>query len=54
MDSDANLKSLGKPFLTNWQNGFFTLEWSLVKSLSDHGFTWGATFPSPDLHHFEL
>lgn len=54
IDSDTNLKSLGKPFLTNWQNGFFSLEWTLVKSLSDHGFTWGATFPSPDLHHFEL
>ena len=42
--------------LKPWRNGFFTLEWSLVSQLHEHGFRWGATFypSSVDLHHFEL
>jgi len=34
--------------------GFFHLPLELVLELHAHGFTWGATFPDPDLHHFEL
>ena len=43
------------PALIKWKDGFFTLEWELVKELHANGFRWGATFPhSVDLHHFEL
>ena len=34
--------------------GFFNLEWPLVKELHASGLKWGAIFPDPDLHHFEL
>jgi len=37
-----------------WCNGFFNLPWALVKEFHEEGFLWGATFSSPDLHHFEL
>jgi hypothetical protein len=46
----ANHKPLKK-----WKDGFFTLDWALVKALHENGFTWGATFGNAvDLHHFEL
>jgi hypothetical protein len=51
---DAHLRAVGKKFLNKWKDGFFSLDWALVKAFSDEGFTWGATFPNPDLHHFEL
>jgi hypothetical protein len=44
----------GVPKLKQYTKGFFTLEWALVKELHAHDFTWGATFPNVDLHHFEL
>jgi hypothetical protein len=44
----------GVPKLKQYQKGFFTLEWALVKELHAHDFIWGATFPNVDLHHFEL
>jgi hypothetical protein len=34
--------------------GFFTLSQELVLDLHREGLTWGATFTTPDLHHFEL
>lgn len=41
--------------LKKYKDGFFTLEWNLVKALHENGFTWGATFGNAvDLHHFEL
>ncbi len=41
--------------LKQWKDGFFTLEWELVKELHANGFRWGATFSNAiDLHHFEL
>ena len=40
--------------LKEWRNGFFSLEWTLVEDLHANHFTWGATFPNVDLHHFEL
>jgi hypothetical protein len=39
---------------TGWRNGFFNLPWALVKEFHEEGFLWGATFSSPDFHHFEL
>lgn len=51
---DDGLKKVGKPFLKQWKYGFFTLDWLLVKAFQQEGFKWGATFPDPDLHHFEL
>ncbi|MEZ4868523.1 MAG: M15 family metallopeptidase [Caldilineaceae bacterium] len=47
---------LGKhKMLKKYKDGFFTLEWALVKALHENGFTWGATFSNAvDLHHFEL
>jgi hypothetical protein len=44
----------GHMALKRWRGGFFTLEWELVHELHSLGFTWGATFPDVDLHHFEL
>lgn len=52
--ADQKLKNVGEEFITRWRKGFFTLPWELVKAFHDEGFTWGATFSSPDLHHFEL
>lgn len=41
--------------LKKYKDGFFTLEWALVKALHENGFTWGATFSNAvDLHHFEF
>jgi hypothetical protein len=41
--------------LSPWvTTGFFHLPLELVLELHAHGFTWGATFSDPDLHHFEL
>lgn len=37
-----------------WRGGFFNLPWALVKEFHEEGFLWGATFSSPDLHHFQL
>jgi hypothetical protein len=53
-DKDENLKAIGTTFLKRWKDGFLALEWALVKELHEEGFTWGATFGDPDLHHFEL
>ncbi|HTG45703.1 MAG TPA: hypothetical protein VK633_14365 [Verrucomicrobiae bacterium] len=44
----------GHASLKQWQGGFFTLDWELVEELHNLEFTWGATFPDVDLHHFEL
>jgi hypothetical protein len=69
---DEKLKAAGKPIpnrpapinellakapkLIEWQQGFFTLAWSLLEQLHKHKFRWGATFypANVDLHHFEL
>lgn len=51
---DKSLKGLGFQFVNKWKDGFFDLPWKLVFELHDEGFTWGATFSSPDLHHFEI
>jgi hypothetical protein len=40
--------------LTVWKDGFLALPWVLVEALHEAQFRWGATFPTPDLHHFEL
>ena len=48
---------LGKHFnsLSPWaSSGFFHLPLELVLELHAHGFTWGASFPDIDLHHFQL
>jgi hypothetical protein len=34
--------------------GFFSLSWDVVGALHEAQFLWGATFRTPDLHHFEL
>jgi hypothetical protein len=54
--ADKNLKALSKARFefSRWQNGFFNLEWNLVKELHEEGLVWGAVFKNPDLHHFEL
>jgi hypothetical protein len=45
----------GHSDLKKWKDGFFTLEWELVKQLHANGLLWGATFTNAvDLHHFEL
>lgn len=54
VSADEDLKKIDKKFLARWRTGFLSLEWALVKELHEEGFTWGATFPDPDLHHFEL
>jgi hypothetical protein len=54
MAKHDTLKNLGATFLRRWPQGFVALEWALVKELHEEGFLWGATFPDPDLHHFEL
>jgi len=54
VEGDANLKALGLEWVRKWRNGFFALPWSLVDALYKEGFTWGATFTTPDLHHFEF
>jgi len=41
--------------LSPWvTTGFFHLPLELVLEMHAHGFTWGAIFRDPDLHHFEL
>lgn len=41
--------------MVRWQDGFFSLDWELVKRLHAQNFKWGAVFKSSaDLHHFEL
>ena len=41
--------------LSRWViSGFFHLPLDLVLEFHVHGFTWGATFPNIDLHHFQL
>lgn len=52
--ASEDLKKIDRKFLVTWRNGFLSLEWALVKELQEEGFTWGATFTDPDLHHFEL
>jgi hypothetical protein len=57
IDQDEELKKIhrkNKKFLKRWKDGFFSIEWTLLKELHEEGFTWGATFSDPDLHHFEL
>lgn len=45
----------GMPELKKWSDGFFRLEWPLVKELHANGLLWGATFSTNvDLHHFQL
>jgi hypothetical protein len=41
-------------FWRGCSNGFFSLPLQLVLDLHAAGLKWGAVFPSPDLHHFEL
>jgi hypothetical protein len=52
--SDPSLKGFQLPWLKKWRNGFFALPWALVEAFHKEGFIWGATFNTPDLHHFEL
>ena len=52
--ADQNLKGIGKAWVKKYQDGFLAMEWALVKELHEEGFRWGATFRTPDLHHFEL
>ena len=35
-----------------WKDGFFALDWTVVKELHEEGFTWGGYFGPPDLHHY--
>jgi hypothetical protein len=35
-------------------HGVFSLDEGVVQSFANEGMLWGATFSSPDLHHFEL
>ncbi len=54
VEGDANLKALGLEWVRRWRYGFFALSWELVDALHKEAFTWGATFSTPDLHHFEF
>jgi hypothetical protein len=36
------------------EKGFFHLPLDFVLEMHAHGFTWGAQFPVPDLHHFQI
>jgi len=54
IDADENLKRLKKQWVKKWKDGFFSLEWALVKELHEEAFDWGVHFNPPDLHHFEL
>lgn len=40
--------------LRGFLKGFFSLSWEVVGALHEAQFLWGATFRTPDLHHFEL
>jgi hypothetical protein len=41
--------------LKQWEDGFFSLDWALVKLLHEQELVWGATFSNNvDLHHFEI
>jgi hypothetical protein len=35
-------------------HGIFSLDAEYVEAFAEQGMLWGATFPDPDLHHFEL
>jgi hypothetical protein len=53
--ANPTLARLNKGFsIKKWRQGFFNLEWNLVKELHEESLVWGATFKHPDLHHFEL
>ncbi len=54
LKADTKLNAIGKQFLNRWKDGFYNLPWALVKELHEEKFIWGATFSSPDIHHFEL
>ncbi|MDB4976524.1 MAG: hypothetical protein JWN48_4865 [Myxococcaceae bacterium] len=54
VSADADLRTLGLSWVKHWRAGFFSLSWSLVKELHEEKLTWGATFSTPDLHHFEF
>lgn len=54
VDANVHLKKLGLQWVIKCRNGFFTLPWTLVKALHEEKLTWGATFSTPDLHHFEF
>lgn len=54
VEADPHLRRLGFPFVFRWRSGFFGMPWDLVRELHEEGLIWGATFASPDLHHFEL
>ena len=48
------LAPIATPRLRAWTRGFFSLSWEVVGALHEAQFLWGATFKTPDLHHFEL
>jgi hypothetical protein len=53
--TDADLHTFDNvATLRRWSTGFFSLPLDLVKAFHQEKFKWGATFRSPDLHHFEL
>lgn len=55
LKANPTLARLNRGFgIKKWKNGFFNLEWNLVKELHEEQLVWGATFKHPDLHHFEL
>lgn len=52
----ANYQSTNKPSkesLKALRNGFFNLKPEVVTGFHTYGFTWGITFPQPDLMHFQ-
>ena len=52
--ADTDLKKIGSTWVKKWEGGFLSLEWELVKELHEEGLRWGATFSTPDIHHFEF
>jgi len=51
--ADRDLASM-REFVHKWHQGFFSLPWPVVRECHSHSLVWGATFTTPDLHHFEL
>jgi len=51
---NPNLAPIATARLRAWTRGFFSLSWEVVGALHEAQFLWGATFKTPDLHHFEL
>jgi hypothetical protein len=52
--NEHKLKAIGLTFATERKDGFMDHEWELVRAFHEAGFTWGAVFEKPDLHHFEI